>query len=127
MSSSGPKRFVELHILHLDRCRTRSWGKESFGQLMHFGQAIYQVLRQLGTADPHQTGNPLDPIRRTRHLVGLRVMNHLDAVFDFAVRAVMIGQLIGNILRHPPFGGQRRQTGTVPRTRRSASRPPAIN
>ena len=70
---------------------------------MNFGQAARQVLHQLSATDPHQARNAFDPIRRFGNLVGLRIVDHLNAMLDLAMRPVVIGQLVSNVLWHPAF------------------------
>ena len=56
--------------------------------------------------------------------LGLRILHHLQAMFDLAVLGVMRGQLFGHVRGTQPLSASAASPSTVRGLRRSGSRPP---
>jgi len=85
--------------------------KEPFGEVMHLGQTTNHVLTQCLDVLPHQTCDALHALFRFWHDVGLRIVNHLNAMLYFAVRPIVACQNICGILGDPALFRQMAQGG----------------
>ena len=102
-------------------------GEEVLHQLVHALKPVLKFALELLPVAAHQAGEPLHLVVGRGQIVGLRVAHHLHAMLHFAVGAIGGGQTLCDIHRHPVLLGEdARAPRTVPRTRRSGSRPPAM-
>ena len=91
-------------------CRRLTRGEEAFGQFMHAREPRFQPCGpRLGIAFAHHVRDDRDPVGVLRDIMRLGVVDHLDAVFDVAMFAVMVDQFLGHLVGDPVLARQRPQ------------------
>ena len=70
------------------------------------GQRIAEIVHPVMA---HEAGDVRQPFRRGGQAVGLLILHHLQPVLQHAQGAVVARQLVGGLLSHPAFPGQRGQ------------------
>ena len=95
---------------HLRQVAGLTGGKEALGQFADPRQPRAQPLAPArGVALAHHPGQAVDPLGIGGQVMGLRIADHLDAVFHLAMGAVKVGQFRRIRPRHPALCRQRRQ------------------
>ena len=95
--------FVEC-VLHAVTPGIR--GKEPLGQIMHLYQPRLDLSPHFRLVASHETGDPRNALGRFRQVMGLGIIDHLDAMLDLPMGPVMARQCFGHVLRHPALLGQ---------------------
>ena len=84
--------------------------EEGVGQGLDTLQPLAQPIAPgVEIAFAHHIGDVQQPVLLFRQVMGLGVVHHLDAMFDVAVLAVMIGQLAGDVIGNPALYRQSSQ------------------